>query len=705
MNPTSIAKKISPNPAQWAQDIYMQATQQIPLIASYPMAIHEVQIEPESGTGFFLLMVGVPPMIAGIPVIISNFQLKPMDVFVAPDESFWPLTERRFAEFFSAIRIGRGLVMKDDQEVPRVSINDQVMPPPVSYRGAGGSLAAQEAMDTVAGGEKTGSSTQSGSVINSEDRSILRAIKNLAYPGDTNEFYRHVQSDPVTISGFARNKTIHLLKPILDAHPHTSGDLMHMKEHLLPKNVIWVHQEKNDSWKLRCVSDTAFEVMEKNLSGPDIVKYLGSEVPEISSLISSNRDVFIVQRSISFEPIVLEDYEPKIQNVTTPGEYMVMTEGHEVLKGIVLGPVHDYCGKELGYSIFTDGHRYTVQTSLVGEQIRGNVKVMPSELSGSGMGCWLIPVASGGYHAMLPFSVRAIGKIGESTFVRATSYHGEPVTFIKTPRIKGIVSRTGILCSDVGQHLDGNIYAVGDDVIFVNIGSKAVRVLENFPKTMQKAYYAKLMSENKPEHKDCYPELLKVIWNGSGFSFRGKPADDLNIHSSNDLNEAEAIFYLAILGCNESGARYVLNRARGLKEATIAGLRRVQEMIKAGSAEYDKLAKFAFSLRRCLTKEAATIPDTTSVDALLSLNFVNPENLSVFFEKMDQLKEVESTLAQMLVYSRLGHKELPEPAIQKALSSLNEVNETIESVGAVQQFIDDDQDMNIPEEKKIEARA
>jgi len=78
-------------------------------------------------------------------------------------------------------------------------------------------------------------------------------------------------------------------------------------------------------------------------------------------------------------------------------------------------------------------------------------------------------------------------------------------------------------------------------------------------------------------------------------------------------------------------------------------------------------------------KMASRIPNTEVVDAILKLGFLDKNTMSFFVENIDYFKHVESLLAQLLIYARLGQEGLDEGSIEAAMKSLNETIEHIES--------------------------
>jgi len=86
----------------------------------------------------------------------------------------------------------------------------------------------------------------------------------------------------------------------------------------------------------------------------------------------------------------------------------------------------------------------------------------------------------------------------------------------------------------------------------------------------------------------------------------------------------------------------------------------------------EKVAQ-ARSFRRDLVKEASILPDIQTVDSVLSLGFINPENIRTFVGKLPYLDRALNTLCELTLLSRLGLNEVSEFAASRACRSLDEV--------------------------------
>lgn len=80
------------------------------------------------------------------------------------------------------------------------------------------------------------------------------------------------------------------------------------------------------------------------------------------------------------------------------------------------------------------------------------------------------------------------------------------------------------------------------------------------------------------------------------------------------------------------------------------------------------------------SKEASALVDTASVDAVLSLNFLNPENVETFVEHLPQLEHASTKLANIVLASQLGLQSIPKTAAVRAMFALEDVISGLKSL-------------------------
>jgi len=148
------------------------------------------------------------------------------------------------------------------------------------------------------------------------------------------------------------------------------------------------------------------------------------------------------------------------------------------------------------------------------------------------------------------------------------------------------------------------------------------------------------------------------------------------------LDEPEARELLVSMGMDVDEATTVLNKTRerdGMDRGVkIAGLHAPQ--IEVEEVEYPEVREysretlaFTRSLRPGveLIKAAAESGHPETLDAILSLEFVTPQNLRYFTDNIPDFEEASTRLAALLVAVRLGMKDVPEQPVKDALEGLS----------------------------------
>jgi hypothetical protein len=72
-------------------------------------------------------------------------------------------------------------------------------------------------------------------------------------------------------------------------------------------------------------------------------------------------------------------------------------------------------------------------------------------------------------------------------------------------------------------------------------------------------------------------------------------------------------------------------------------------------------------------KEARTLVGVDSLDTLLSIGFINPENIQDFVDSIPELEETASKLAGLVFATQLGLQSVPESATIRAMTALDDV--------------------------------
>lgn len=147
----------------------------------------------------------------------------------------------------------------------------------------------------------------------------------------------------------------------------------------------------------------------------------------------------------------------------------------------------------------------------------------------------------------------------------------------------------------------------------------------------------------------------------------------------------EARELLVAMGMDGDGAQWALDESRrrpgldrGVKIAGLHGpeLQTHEVEVESTVPVYDDRVTHLIGQCRpseALLKVAATSGHPETLDAILSLEFITPQNLQYFVDSIDDFDETTSRLAAMLVAVRLGMPHVPEEPVRQALEGLTKI--------------------------------
>ena len=265
---------------------------------------------------------------------------------------------------------------------------------------------------------------------------------------------------------------------------------------------------------------------------------------------------------------------------------------------------------------------------------------------------------------------------GEDAIVPANVAGIQRVAAVKDPMYKMVLGKVN------------NIYLVPEGALMINSG---------FMKSLNSG---DIMRPNRPicsiyEEQSINKVALFIRdgkYNIAGLPF--EPLKKIAKINGEGLNTNQAVTALNIMGVNDDMAKtamkVALNRASDAEVAdntvTIWGVRDdyintdvINELEKISNVR-NILKDLCKEMRINLVKEASSLDDPEAVDVVLSLNFVNEDSLKGYVDNLREMKKVSGKLAELLIASRMGLKDVDESAVKKAMEGLNKVILNLENV-------------------------
>ena len=192
--------------------------------------------------------------------------------------------------------------------------------------------------------------------------------------------------------------------------------------------------------------------------------------------------------------------------------------------------------------------------------------------------------------------------------------------------------------------------------------------------------------------------ILKVAIDlgADGYRIYGQPVKPLqkiaHFDDSTCFSTKDAMNVLKIIGMEKSAAEKALKNVL-IKNAELPGsavmvygVRNdyVNPSVYAGIEKQARVKEIyrqlAAELKTDLIKEASVISDPEAVDVMLSLNFINEDNLQEYVDQIHVIRKVIGKLSAMLVASRMGLSDIDETATKKAIDGLDNVVKGLENI-------------------------
>lgn len=326
------------------------------------------------------------------------------------------------------------------------------------------------------------------------------------------------------------------------------------------------------------------------------------------------------------------------------GLYRVQDKQGNDLIGYVFPNLLDTDGKPLPIALFTNGSASAVQSDIAGVRVDSGVNISEGRVIGHGSFVRVLP--NGRAEATIPYELQAeLAHDGEMGYL-GEAFDGRPVKVMVQHGLQRIAE------------IDGTVL-IPDTFRWMPLRGGAVELVENANGFDKKA------SSN-----------LFLRGDGAGgFNLEGAAVHGIPESERSFLSAEDAMFVLAGAGVHPKLAHAKIKRAfvgdapipipsgRTVKSATALRKEAFQRVLDRGSLlEAIKSPIFL--------KEAATLSDPDTIDAVLSMGFLNDENLLTFIDFLPKLEEAQGKLCALLLASRMGLSVVPEEAVTRLIPNL-----------------------------------
>ena len=347
-------------------------------------------------------------------------------------------------------------------------------------------------------------------------------------------------------------------------------------------------------------------------------------------------------------------------------------------KGWVIPNVVDFDGKAKPIKLFLGKALSAMQGRIAGIPLNDDADVMlKADRPDTGKLGVLVYRDGERVLATAPFQVTGVTVYKNLRSLAVNDYQGNPANLILSPNVNGIVLISEGQRDELGPLMGpGKNYLVSAKMFFVRM-PRLCGVSEG-PDDFKRLAV---------EHLDKNP--VKVATANGRYIFRGgaiskyaslsragkAPVGQKVAFDFNNLQRHEAEFLLGYWGLSHEKTAEVLDSARHhiVLEVHHLNFPSTKPIAKIASPGRRQLVMAMRTPIDEIIKIAATLEDAQSVDSVLSLGFVNDENISRFAAAKPMLWEVSHMLSKLLLASRLGMEDVPEEHVRAAIRHLQKV--------------------------------
>ena len=354
----------------WPEEITTKVIEKLPTAKDYLVKISFLQKNEELGTatGCVVVLDQKRNRSVFIPLIVKNFKLFPMDVFIVPTKSgednleVMALTDDSFEEALASSEVFHHLEGPMDR-IRKMYLNPQnsVVYPPY-FRNVHASA------------------------------HIIDSIKDSIDPKDIEKFKDTLKTNPDVLLGYEKRSNLQILEKIANAK-------MEMKSTKDKKsNMILIKKDMDSSYELSYASDEVFDPVLKKVEAPHIHKEISKitdNVEEVLNKVKKNGEYLVVSDLHPYGEASVQPSELPKQKAKKSAKVVedfkvasVMDKNGVTHKGVVLPQVISFDGNLLKTKIFYNTNKAAYQDIIAGvcldEEPRHHLKFRSPQVGATG---------------------------------------------------------------------------------------------------------------------------------------------------------------------------------------------------------------------------------------------------------------------------------------------------------------------------------
>lgn len=650
------AVPLEEDPSKWSAQILQELYRQVPEASEYNPQVLMLRQDDEQGFALGVIVISGQTdsalSMAGneqptskralVPVVIKNNELCPLDLIMTADHKMYPLTGSRLRE--ALFRPNTFDMMTDDSGDQ--SLYSLFYPPGRASNSpsAGFSAGAGDNVGYVYGpGFKMSAKT-------ALKESLVGTILPTLSQHDLDDLSEKVSSLGLTQQLRENPAFLAVMAHLSDYDGKLLRDgdadlLIDKAASYAPIEVAqfgWDNLE--GTYWMKTASRGLYALHRDEIDRGELLKHAGAE---IVAKVDTEGTVTVSEPVKDTAP--LNTSADHWEVITKPGVYRVRDINGQELTGWVLPSLVDFDGTHLPMTAFTNGSAASVQSEIVGSKISDSA-VNLHEAPPAGTGLFYV-AGPGGVEATVPVKiVGSEGNMDGSDGLHILTMTGVPHRIRFVEGLKAMVP--------------------GEQEVLMPSTARFLPLNKEAP--------VPLIDDLDAVKTSAYAQPFIALRHGGDIvdlTFHGLPG--LEASTPKQASIDDTIFTLCVAGLTPLHAHALVKHAEKTMRTEYAiGVHDVRPVsVFMESVEKTAAAKVAEAraLRQDLLKEAAVLPDIQTVDSVLSLNYINPENIRLYVGKLPYLDRALNTVCELTLFSRLGMSEVPENASARAGRALDEV--------------------------------
>jgi hypothetical protein len=473
-------------------------------------------------------------------------------------------------------------------------------------------------------------------------------------PNDVANFRQILASNPHVLQGSANN--LRLVEVVATRGPSTTAATGAIVKQ---PNMMQIYRKADGSV---CIKFSGGP--ETKTTPAELKDMLGDRLNEVMSKLRSG-SVYMQHDGIQQASWDAKRPMSEAKVINRDGLYAVRLADGSSVVGMVVKAVMDFDGRTLPMQMLvTPEGKYAIAGEMYGARLADKHRI-PSQVPAAGQTGVFVNYVHGTPISTLPMRVTGVRRVkpddGDDRVVYLISnpVTGERMAVCPVPGVQGF-ERMNIVDPGV------KALAGGDQVYYMPGDSEWVVLRESIRVAESESALSKVATVEDVTH----------VYFGAGlWHVSDKTA------SWNDLDEPHVREVLVGMGMTQDEAESVMDKTRerqGIESGVkVAGLHEAQ--IQGFEVSYpqprvydDETVAFTASCRPGLEiiKAAAESGHPETLDSILSLEFITPQNTRYFVDNIEDFDEAASRLAALLIGVRLGMPHVPEQPVKDALEGL-----------------------------------